>query len=187
MKPLIKKWFQHLSFFKAPNGSQEHSWVERIKTSSFQKWAIAIGTTLVLTLLLSPNLKLPPKQYRIGDIATKEIKSTQDLLVEDERSTLEKRPEAEKSVLSVYDYDPGVMRNAENRIRSTLETLAATFQKGEKGNDLNGKRRKIWESSLSIPLNQREWTLLEKEHFHPSIGEAALGLLASILKERGRQ
>jgi hypothetical protein len=183
MKNLIKKWFRHLSFFKAPNGGQEHSWMERIKTPSFQKWAIAIGTTLILTLLLSPNLQLPPKQYRIGDIATKEIKSTQDLLVEDERSTLEKKVEAEKSVLSVYDYDPGVMRNAENRIRTALGTLAATFQKGEKESDLNGRRKKMWESSLSIPLTQGEWNLLQKDHFHPSIGEAALGHLAFVLKK----
>ena len=159
------------------------SWLEKIKTPSFQKWAIAIGTTLILTLLLSPNLQLPPKQYTIGDIATKEIKSTQDLLVEDEKSTQEKRLEAYKSVLSVYDYDPGVLRNAEGRIRSTLKLWPSSFQRGEKGNDLNAKRRKIWESSLSIPLNQKEWSLLEKEHFHPSISEAALGLLASILKK----
>ena len=154
MKPLMKKFIRHLPFFKTPHGGQEHSWMERIKTPSFQKWAIAIGTTLILTLLLSPNLQLPPKEYRIGDIATKEIKSTQDLLVEDERSTLKKRGEAEKSVLSVYDYDPGVMRNAENRIRSAFETLAATFQKGRKGSDPIADGRKMWESSLSIPLTQ---------------------------------
>ncbi|OGP93290.1 MAG: hypothetical protein A2156_07015 [Deltaproteobacteria bacterium RBG_16_48_10] len=168
--------------FKTNNGTKEHSWVERIKTPSFQKWAISIGTTLILTLLLSPTLQLPPKQYKIGDISTKELKSTQDLLVEDEKSTQEKRVEAEKSVLSVYDYDPGVLRNAENQIRSTFDTLSSSFQKGEKGNDQNAKREKTWESSLPIPLNQREWSLLEKERFHPSMGETALGLLASILK-----
>ena len=161
--------------------SKEHSWLERAKTPSFQKWAIAIGTALVLTLLLSPALRLPLKTYRIGDIATQEIKSTQDLLVEDEKSTREKKEEAEKSALSVYDYDPGVLKNAESRIRSTFQALAVSVQKGEKGAD-QAARRKIWESSLPVPLNQREWSLLEKEHFHPSIGEAALGLLASVLK-----
>ena len=179
----MKKFFRYLPFLKTPNGVKERSGLEKIRTPSFQKWAIAVSTTLILTLLLSPNLQLPPKQYRIGDIATKEIKSTQDLLVEDEKSTQEKRLEADKSVLSVYDYDPGVLRNAESRIRSAFEPLASSFQRGEKANDLNAKRRKIWESSLSIPLSQKEWSLLEKEHFHPSISEAALGLLASVLKK----
>ena len=181
MKPSIKKLTQRFPFFKTIEGLKDHSWLERVRTPSFQKWAAAIGTALVLTLLLSPALRLPLKTYRIGDIATQEIKSTQDLLVEDEKSTLEKKQEAEKSVLSLYDYDPGVLRNAEGRIRSAFQMLAAPVQKGEKGNDQAG-RRKIWESSFPISLNQREWSLLEREHFHASIGEAALGLLASVLR-----
>jgi membrane-associated HD superfamily phosphohydrolase len=183
MKTSIKKITRYLPFFKTANGMKEGSWIEKVKTPSFQKWAIAIGSTLILTLLLSPTLQLPPKEYKIGDIATKEVKSTQDLLVEDEKSTQEKRLEAERSVLSVYDYDPGVLRNAESQIRSTFETLAASIQKGEKGNDQIANRRKIWESSFPISLNQKEWLILEKDRFHPSIGETALGLLASLLKK----
>ncbi len=181
MKPLLKKLAQRSPFFKTAGGLKERSWLDRAKTPSFRKWAIAVGTALVLTLLLSPVLRLPPKAYRIGDIAIQEVKSTQDLLVEDEKSTQEKKQEAEKSVLSVYDYDPGVVKNAEGRIRSAFQALATSVQKGEKGED-QAARRKIWESSVPVPPSQREWSLLEKEHFHPSIGEATLGLLASILK-----
>ena len=65
----------------------------------------------LLSLLLSPSLQLlRVKDYNVGDIATKEIKSNQDLLVEDEKLTQEKRIEAERSVLSVYDYDPSVLQ-----------------------------------------------------------------------------
>ncbi len=182
MKLVLKGLLKYLHSSRPVNGLKKESWAERMKTPTFQKWAIAVGTALILTLLLSPAFRLSQKQYKIGDIATKEVKSTQDLLVEDERSTQEKRAEAERSVLSVYDYDPAVLNNAENQIRSTFETLVASYQKGEKGNDQNAKRKKIWESSLSVPLNQREWMLLEREHFHSSIGETALGLLSPILK-----
>jgi putative nucleotidyltransferase with HDIG domain len=61
--------------------------------------------------------------------------------------------------------------------------LAAPGQKGEKGGEQTANRKKMWESSLSIPLSQKEWSLLEKDRFHPAIGEAALGLLASILRK----
>jgi len=37
----------------------------------------------------------------------------QDLLVEDEKSTQEKRAEAERSVLSIYDFDPAVLSDSE--------------------------------------------------------------------------
>ena len=182
MNPIIKKFLPYLPFLKTANGLKDYAWIEKIKAPSFQRWAIAIGTTIVLTLLLSPNLQLPPKPYKIGDIATHDIKSNQNLLVEDPKSTQEKRLEAEKSVLSVYDYDPGVLTNAENRIRSTFETLVASAQKGQNGSEMM-KRKKLWESSLGVPVNQREWFLLERERFYPSIGEAALGLLASVLRK----
>jgi putative nucleotidyltransferase with HDIG domain len=183
IKNSIKKFILDLPFLKTTNGLRDRSWLERIKTPSYQKWFVGIGIAIILTLLLSPSLTLHLKEYKVGDIATKEIKSTQDLLVEDEKSTQEKRAEAERSVLSVYDYDPAILSESENRIRSTFESLAASFQKREKGGDQNALRKKEWDSSLRFPLTQREWQILEKESFHPAIGEAALKIIAPILKK----
>ena len=162
---------------------REQSWLERIRTPFYQKWFIGIGTALLLTLLLSPTLHLPIKEYKVGDIAHKEIKSGQDLLVEDEKSTQEKRIEAERSVLSVYDYDPAVLTDAENKVRSAFESFSDTFQKGQKGIEQETSRKKEWESSLRLALTQREWTILEKARFNPSVGEASLKLIAPILKK----
>jgi putative nucleotidyltransferase with HDIG domain len=183
MKSLIKKFLHHLPFFKTTNGLRDHSWMERIKAPSYQKWFIGMGTALLLTLLLSPTLQLSLKKYKVGDIARKEIKSSQDFLVEDERSTQEKRSEAERSVISVYDYDMMVLTDAENRLRSTFQSLTNSFRSGERGTDQRALRKKEWESSLRLSLTQREWTSLEKERFNPSIGEAALKLIAPILKK----
>lgn len=181
MKPFIKKLLTHIPFLKTPNGMRNRSWLERIKTTTFQKWAIGIVTAILLTLILSPSLQLPIKEYTVGDIATKEIKSSQDLLVEDEKSTQEKRVDAEKSVLSVYDYDPIVLAEAESRIRSTFQSLSSSFRKGEKRSEQNSLRRKEWENGLHIQLSQGEWQILERKRFHPSIGESTLKLLAPIL------
>ena len=183
MKPFIKKLVHHLLFFKTPNGLRDLAWMERIKTPAYQKWLIGIGTALILTLLLSPTLQLPLKEYQVGDIATKEIKPSQDLLVEDKKSTQEKRLEAERSTLSVYDYDPAVLAEAENRVRPTFESMATSLQKVKKGDDQNAKRKNELESSLHLSLTQREWHILERERFNPSIGEAALKLLTPILKK----
>ena len=183
IKTYIKKFILDLPFLKTPNGMRDRSWLERIKTPSYQKWFIGIGIAIILTLLLSPSLTLHLKEYKAGDIATKEIKSNQDLLVEDEKSTQEKRTEAERSVLSIYDYDPMFLSDAEHWIRTTFGSLAASFQKGEKGVDQNALRKKEWDSSLRLPLTQREWQILEKERFNPAIGEAALKIITPILKK----
>ncbi len=116
MNPTVKKLLNHLPFFKHENGLRDRSWLDRIKTPSHQKWFIGIGTAILLTLLLSPTLTLRIKEYKAGDIVTKEIKSNRDLLIEDEKSTHEKRAEAERSVLSIYDYDPAVLIASENLI-----------------------------------------------------------------------
>ena len=183
IKTYIKKFILDLPFLKTPNGMRDRSWLERIKTPSYQKWFIGIGIAIILTLLLSPSLTLHLKEHKAGDIATKEIKSNQDLLVEDEKSTQEKRTEAERSVLSIYDYDPMFLSDAEHWIRTTFGSLAASFQKGEKGVDQNALRKKEWDSSLRLPLTQREWQILEKERFNPAIGEAALKIITPILKK----
>ena len=183
MNPLIKKFLQYLPFRKTANGMRDNSWLERIKTTTYQKWTIGIVTAVLLTLVLSPSLQLPLKEYKVGDIATKEIKSSQDLLVEDERSTQEKRIDAEKSILSVYDFDPAVLTEAENRIRSAFESLANSFRRVEKGMDQNALRKKEWESSLRIPLTSKEWQILERKRFNPKFGEAAIKLIDPILKK----
>jgi putative nucleotidyltransferase with HDIG domain len=183
IKAFFKKIILNLPFLKSTNGLRDRSWLEKIKTPSYQRWFIGIGIAILLTLLLSPGLAFRLKEYKVGDIATKEIKSSQDLLVEDEKSTQEKRAEAVRSVLSIYDYDPAVLGDAENRVRSTFESLAASFHKGEKGVEQNALRKKEWDSSLRVPLSQREWKILEKERFNPAIGETALKLIAPILEK----
>ena len=183
MNSFVKKFLRNLPFLKSTNGLRDRSWLEMIKTPSYQKWFIGIGMAILLSLLLSPSLTLHVKEYRVGDIVTKEIKSNQDLLVEDEKLTQEKRTEAERSVLSVYDYDPFVFRDADQQVRSAFRSLAASFQKREKGTDQEALRRKEWDSTLNVRLTQREWHILEKEHFSPAIGEAVLKLIAPILKK----
>jgi putative nucleotidyltransferase with HDIG domain len=141
---------------------RDHSWLQGIQTPASRKWFIGIGTALVLTFFLSPSFRLPYKEYLAGDIATKEVKSSQDVLIEDVRSTQEKRAEAERAVLSVYDYDPAVLTAAENRVRTSLESLVRL---------------------LRPSFTSKEWQLLEKERFNPAFGEAALQLLAPVLKK----
>jgi putative nucleotidyltransferase with HDIG domain len=182
MKSFTNKFLRNLPFLKVNNALRDRTWLERIKTPSYQKWFIGIGMAILLSLLLSPSLTLRLKEYKVGDIATKEIKSNQILLVEDEKSTQEKRTEAERSVPSVYDYDPSIFSDAQNRIRSAFGSLSASFQKGERGTDQDALRKKVWDSSLNLPLTESEWRALEKEHFNPVVGETALKWIAPILK-----
>lgn len=171
MKSLFRDLYHRFYPPKTTNGSRSDSWIEKIKNPENHKWFIGIGTALCLTFLLSPSLQLPLKKYRVGDIATKEIKSNQELLVEDRRSTQEKRSEAERFVLSVYDYDPGILLDVSSRLRAAFAPHTPSIKKAD------------WESSYRFTLSQREWQFLEKEKFNPSIGETCSKLITPLLKK----
>ena len=182
MKPFMPKWLRPFSPRQTSNGKRDVSWLERIKTPSYQTWLIGIGTALILSLLLSPSFELRIKEYRVGDIATKDLKSTYDHLVEDQKSTQEKRLEAEKTVLSVYDYDPGVLTGLENQIRSVFKPETSPTAKGDKELSEDKTKRES-ELLLRTFLSTREWQILEKEQFSPSIGDALLKLLSPPLRK----
>ena len=182
-KTSVKKFILNLPFLRTTNDLRDRSWLERIKAPSYQKWFIGIAIAVLLTLLLSPSLRLRIRDYTVGDVATKEVKSTQDLLVEDQKSTQEKRAEAERAVLSIYDYDPGVLSETETRIRAAFKSLAASFSKRGKGVDQSALLKKEWETSIRVPISPKEWQVLEKEHFDSAIGEAALKIITPLLEK----
>ena len=170
--------FHLFSRHASPKDRKPVSWAERIKSPQVRKWMICVGTALVLTLFLSPSLQLRIKSYRVGDIATKELRSPFDLLVEDHRSTEEKRRGAEGTVLPVYDYDPVVLADAERLIRSTFPSSKVSPKDGtpESRSDQES------ESSLRPLLTSREWRTLERDRFNPALGEVILKLIAPVLK-----
>ena len=53
--------------------ARKGSIVEAFKNPSFQRWLMVILLAIFLTLLLSPNIKLPSIEYDVGDVASNDI------------------------------------------------------------------------------------------------------------------
>ncbi|MFC1825170.1 HD family phosphohydrolase [Thermodesulfobacteriota bacterium] len=68
-------------------------------------WFILPALSLIIAIMLFPNILRKPKIYRLGDVADRDIKATRDLLIENKVLTEKARAEAVKKVLSVYDFD----------------------------------------------------------------------------------
>jgi len=78
----------------------------RVVSSKIQIWLYLIILSAIISLLLYPNLLvIPTENYSIGDVANKDIKASHDFLVEDKELTKQRRYEAVKSALFVYDFD----------------------------------------------------------------------------------
>jgi len=76
----MPKWLRPFFLASDEQWEKECFLLERIKTRTYQTWLIGIGTALILSLLLSPSFELRIKEYRVGDIATKDLKSAYDHL-----------------------------------------------------------------------------------------------------------
>ncbi|HEX8961270.1 MAG TPA: HDIG domain-containing protein [Geobacteraceae bacterium] len=84
---------------------------------------LVILTALFLTSLIIPSQQFIPPSYREGDIATSDIRATQDYLLEDRPLTEKKRAEAEAAAPLVYDYDANVALDITRRFEKALSLV----------------------------------------------------------------
>jgi putative nucleotidyltransferase with HDIG domain len=98
-------------------------------TGSRFRWVILGCVTLLLTVLLFPNLVVTRHRYRLGDVAERDIKAPRDFFIEDQPATEANRRLAVQSVLTVYDYDAELGKKLGARVIQTFaEMRAANIQ-----------------------------------------------------------
>jgi hypothetical protein len=69
------------------------------------KWGTLIILSLVISLLLFPNILSKPPSYKLGDVAKRDIKASHDFLIENKALTEKDRETAAREVRAVYDFD----------------------------------------------------------------------------------
>ena len=133
---------------------------------------------LLLTLIIVPKGGLIPEYHAPGEIASRDIKSPRDLLVEDTPLTRAKQEEAWASVPPVYDYSPNAGRQAVERIRNGLQLLL------ELRNVENPPAQEQFlpqlESDFGVPLTEAEFHALIDLPLDPQIPRQASELLAQV-------
>ena len=172
---------------------------EIFKNPLFQRWLMAILLGVFVTFFLYPNAELPSIHYEPGDIASKNIKSPQDLLIEDKESTDQRIKEAEKGVIVVYDFDPNMSGEIRRRLASSFTLMRDLYK--EIGNEIRRRdavkttklnlapfrvqinaRRDEFQKTL-VDINDEEFGALERYRFNKSI-ERYVRILISAPLER---
>jgi putative nucleotidyltransferase with HDIG domain len=69
------------------------------------RWAVLVFLSLVISVLLFPNILARPTIYKVGDVAKRDIKASSDFLVENKEQTEKDREKAARESLAVYDQD----------------------------------------------------------------------------------
>jgi len=111
-------------------------------------------TALFLTLLIIPSPQFLSVNYREGDIATSDIRASQDYLIEDLLLTEKKRVEAEAAAPYVYKLDPNANLDIVRRFEQVFALLG-----GRKGK-ANDEVRQAVSELLGVDLTVDEFVAL---------------------------
>ncbi|HBG05329.1 MAG: HD family phosphohydrolase [Geobacteraceae bacterium GWC2_58_44] len=87
------------------------------------RFVMLLLTALFLTLLIIPSPQFLSVKYREGDIATSDIRATQDYLIEDLLLTEKKRAQAEGTAPYVYTLDSNANLEIVRRFEEALDLL----------------------------------------------------------------
>ncbi len=167
------------------------------------RWGILFSVTMLFSIILFPNLIVTKHQYRLGDVAERDIKSPRDFFIEDESATAENRQQAVAAVMTVYDYDAGLaaqltvkvntafaeMRSAtvvpdDNQRRqpdSNDTAVPAAAAAGEPALIGAPDPRKYFEERLGIRVNRGAFAALQKAGFSQDIATLINRILNKIL------
>jgi putative nucleotidyltransferase with HDIG domain len=154
----------------------------------FQIWAIVIGMSLVVSLLLMPRFHFTHPKYQVGFIAFDDVKADRDFLVEEKASTEQKRTDAIRNVKSIYDYDgeivPSLRKNLIKAFAASAEAVKGTSDQALPAenppvNDKNilAQVKQEIQKALGITLSNEELHILMKYRFATEGAEKIIRLI----------
>ncbi len=119
---------------------------------------LLFAVALLLTLIIVPKGGLIPDYHAPGDIASRDIKSPRELLVEDIPLTQAKRDEAWAAVPPIYDYQTTAGKEAVERIRRGLTQLLE--QQNAADDPKRDELLPLLEADFGVPLTLVEYQAL---------------------------
>ena len=127
----VKKSVVSKRIEKIKSGIVDSSFFTMLKGFTFQKVLIALVVGGTVAFILSHDMQIFVQHYDVGDIATVDIKASQDLLVEDVESTLKRKDEVEKELRSIYDYDEEALVQITRKTSKAFGLMRSFYEERE--------------------------------------------------------
>jgi len=156
----------------------------------FQRWTVLIVMSLLLAVLLSPEIHIITPKYKLESIATKDVKADSDFLVEDKVSTEQKKAEAVKRAKPIYDLD----RYMPSRIGMTMSKaflgMAEVYNRVDReklqpdtAKAIIKEARSEIENIIGLPLTDSEFKAFSSYKFPIDICNNNVKLIYSVYNE----
>lgn len=147
------------------------------------KWFVGTLTSLLIVLVLSGGSDFFVPRYRVGDIASHNIKAPQDLLIEDRLSTEKRREEVKRELRSIYDFDPLLLMDKTKVWKEAFGKMAYLYRSQEKPSlKERGTLRVRFAEMIGVDLSDKEYMELEKAGFDPRLVDRMVSWLTPLFK-----
>ncbi|MEI6125463.1 MAG: HDIG domain-containing metalloprotein [Pseudomonadota bacterium] len=132
--------------------------------------------SVIITLLIAPQLAVPQYNYKAGDIAKHNIRAPQDFSVEDKESTEKRALEKTEAVLSVYDFNSRAEEEIEKRILNAFSSLRDAVQKLPRHESFSDKEKFKFQELLKVQVDEQEFNLLAQREFKKELEDYVMDL-----------
>lgn len=106
------------------------------QTARRNRFILLVSTAALLTILILPSQHFSSVSFKAGDIATSDIRATQEFLVEDQALTEQRRKEVGSNAPSIYNLSDRVPSYLAGKLEQALATIRTERQaKGQKNPD----------------------------------------------------
>ncbi len=124
-KNIAKVHFAKKNISKTP--LKEAAFPNKNYLSFFLQGIFILTFLVIVSYVLAPSFPAQLRSVMIGDIASKDIKATENYLVEDKISTKKNRSEAIQNSLHVYDYNPNIITKINKRISFAFSIIQKLY------------------------------------------------------------
>jgi putative nucleotidyltransferase with HDIG domain len=151
-------------------------------TASRNRFILLVTTALLLTVAILPTQHTSQLSYKVGDIATSDIRVTQDLLVEDKALTEQRRKDAATKAPIVYNLSDQVPVALKDKLQRTITAIRAG-REGKPGKSLS-EWRALLMPLLDTDLSDGEITSLTRIKSDKSFLAGASELLNELYQRK---
>ncbi|MBW1913743.1 MAG: HDIG domain-containing protein [Deltaproteobacteria bacterium] len=159
-----------------------------------QRLLILTLLSLIISLMLFPSIFSKPKSFKLNEVAETDIKASHDILIENKELTEQKREQAVKEVLYVYDVDPLVsdlIFRLKQNMAEARDFFAVTEDKesapeAEESPDRIEERELLKSSffkSIEIASDDNLFERLTQNNFSPELEDNIVNLLDQVFKQ----
>ncbi len=124
------------------------------RTARRNRFILLVTTALLLTLFVLPSQHFSATQFKTGDIATSDIRATQEYLVEDRAQTEQRRKEAGNNAPLIYNLSDRVPTYLMGKLNEALSAIRK--ERTEKNTKSAGEWRNLLAPILDTELSDAE-------------------------------